>query len=223
MTPRRAMSADDPRVSTPLFTIAEAARYLHIPPTSLSRWATHYGFVTRERGQGHHASVPFVGLAEAFVLAAFRETGLPMQRIRPAIAKLRDGIGLDHALAAQALYTDGAEILYDYAESGHELGSIGDLVVVRSEQRVFVPVIDQYLKRISYDEIGWAHMLKLPAFDVANVVVDPTRAFGQPIIEGFGVRVEDVVDRYRAGETKPSIAHDFDLPVDVLDDVLRAA
>ncbi len=33
-------------------------------------------------------TVPFIGLAEGMVLAAFRETGLPLQRIRAALARL---------------------------------------------------------------------------------------------------------------------------------------
>lgn len=40
-----------------------------------------------------------------------------MQRIRPALAELERDIGIAHALASRKLYTDGAEVLYDYGES----------------------------------------------------------------------------------------------------------
>ena len=56
---------------------------------------------------GRRATVPFVGFTEAFVLGALRGAGVPMQRIRPAVAKLSAEIGLDHALASQRVYTDG--------------------------------------------------------------------------------------------------------------------
>ena len=42
-----------------------------------------------------------------------------MQRVRPALDVLAKEIGLKHALASKALYTDGAELLFDYARQGH--------------------------------------------------------------------------------------------------------
>lgn len=39
-------------------------------------------------------TIPFIGLAEAYVLASFRQAGVPMQRIRPAIRRFEEEIGL---------------------------------------------------------------------------------------------------------------------------------
>jgi hypothetical protein len=36
-----------------------------------------------------------------------------LERIRPAVARLSDEFGLDHALASQRVYTDGAELIFD--------------------------------------------------------------------------------------------------------------
>ena len=58
--------------------------------------------------------IPFVGLTEATALAAVRGSGVPMQRIRPALRELQEGLGLRHALAHKKLYTDGSELLYDF-------------------------------------------------------------------------------------------------------------
>lgn len=68
------------------------------------------------RRRGPRRVIPFIGLAEGLVLAAFRQAGVPLQRIRPAIAQLPQEPGLRHALASKSLDTDGAEVLYDYAE-----------------------------------------------------------------------------------------------------------
>lgn len=94
-------------------------------------------------------AVPFIGLAEAYALAAFRSAGVPMQRIRPAIDALARELGLAHALASRQLYTDGAEVLYDYAQHAGgtpEGESARELVVVRNNQRVFTEVVELYLK-----------------------------------------------------------------------------
>jgi len=137
--------------------------------------------------------IPFVGLAESIVLAAVRGSGVPMQRIRPALNALEREIGIEHALASRRLYSDGAELLFEYGDR-HRGSSEGDsaleLVVVRSGQ---------------------------------NVVADPTRAFGAPIFERGGVRVSDVLDRFWAGESLDDLSEDFGVPLDQLEDVLRVA
>ena len=49
---------------------------------------------TLEPARPQGVSVPFIGLAEAYIVAAFTKAGLPMQRIRPAVLWLQDHIGL---------------------------------------------------------------------------------------------------------------------------------
>jgi hypothetical protein len=110
-TPPRPLGRDDSRLSVPLFTLRESAAYLHTPVSTLHAWAQPTDgepLVTVFPRAGRRATVPFVGFAEAFVLGALRGAGVPMQRIRPAVAKLSDEIGLEHALASQCVYTDGA-------------------------------------------------------------------------------------------------------------------
>src|SRR5262249_11481989 len=147
---------------------------------------------------GGRLTIPFVGLAEGMVLAAFRETGLPLQRIRPALDRLQREVGLEHALASSDLYTDGAEVLYKYAEDEGDK-QLRLLTVVRSGQHVFHDVIDQYLKRIEYDG-GWAARLTLPITPEPLLIADPARAFGQPVFIHGGARLIDVLDRVEAGE-----------------------
>jgi uncharacterized protein (DUF433 family) len=171
-------------------------------------------------------TIPFVGLAEALVLAAVRKSGVPMQRIRPALQQLQTDIGLEHALASRKLFTDGAELLFDYGE--HHSGSEGaqlvrSLVVVRNGQRVFVEVVEAYLSRIEYAADGYAALIRVPLYEHARVVADPSRAFGLPIFERGGVRVDDVLERFWAGDPLDELSAEFGVPVEELEDVLRVA
>ncbi len=68
--------------------------------------------------------------------SVFRRAGVPLQRIRPAVAALSKEIGIAHALASERLYTDGAEVLYDYATE-HDEEHLSGLTVVRTGQREF--------------------------------------------------------------------------------------
>lgn len=212
---------NDPRLAQPLLTLREAAWNLAIPQSTFRTWTLGPLVTTIDAGR-RRASVPFIGVAEGLVLAAFRRRRVPMQRIRPAIQRLNEEIGLDHALASGGLYTDGAEVLYDYATSTDD-AEIAQLTVVRSGQRVFHEAVRDYLELITYGGDGWPTALRLPAYRSAVVVIDPTRAFGLPLFENGGARVEDVLDRWRAGESFAALADDFGVPSEEIEDAARTA
>ena len=48
-------------------------------------------------------------------------------------------------------------------------------------------------------------------------------AFGLPIVAHSGARVEDLVDRFQAGDSVAEIATDFSVPPDEVEDVIRLA
>jgi uncharacterized protein (DUF433 family) len=227
------------RFSAPLYTVAEAARYLDVPTSTLATWAK--GYRRRSAGRAHvtgapvlttvpahgrGAVIPFVGLAEGLVLTAMRSAGVPLQRIRPALTRLDEELGLKHALASRRLYTDGAEVLYDYAERGEDENAARaarELVVVRSDQRVFNEVVDSYLRRLDFADDGYARLIRLPAYEVAEVLVDPNRGFGQPIFARGGARLEDALALFRAGEPLDVVADEYGVPRTELEDAVRIA
>jgi uncharacterized protein (DUF433 family) len=221
----KTLSRDDARVARPIFTLRETAGYLGVPKSTVHEWArprAQSPLITVFPRHGREATVPFVGFAEAYVLSAFRRAGVPLQRIRPAVNVLEREIGIDHALASKRMYTDGAEVLFDYATERSE-DDLLELVVVRTGQTQFSELVRDYLQRITYGDDGWAAQVRLPIYGRADVVVDPHVAFGLPIVTNSGARVEDLVDRFLAGDTIGDIADDFDVPVDQVEDVIRVA
>lgn len=233
------MAALDPhRFEIPLYTVGAAARIVDVHHATLSTWTRSYRrggangrstltdpIITRlcpERPR--YPCIPFIGLAEALVLAAVRRSGVPMQRIRPALKVLEQEIGLKHALASRSLYTDGAELLYDYADKQSSMGEsdlVMQLVVVRSGQRVFKEAVMEYLSRIEYASDGYAARIRVPAYTKAEVVADPEMSYGSPIFARGGCRVDDVLHRFWAGESIKSLEREFGVPFDELEDVVR--
>lgn len=182
------------------------------------------GVVPALRGRpAGHASIPFVGLAEAYTLRALRNAGVPLQLIRPALAKLGAKFGLEHALASQHLYTDGIEVLYDYAfEASDSMGPSAELVVVRHGQQVFTQIVAGYLERVAY-VAGYAQAFPLPGYQHGIVMVDAARGFGQPIFARSGARVQDALDLFKAGESLRTVADEYDVPEHELEEALRVA
>jgi len=226
-------TGEELRFETPLYTVAEAARYLDVPVSTFASWA--HGYETHPKGRRsvrsgpiltatrtprRHPEVPFVGLVEGMVAAAFRRAGVSMQHIRRSLQVLQDQIGVEHALASERLYTDGATILYDYAttEQDEEV-----LTVVVTGQRVFHDVISDYLARISYASDGFAERLSLPITSKPLIECDPRRGFGRPLFIRGGAPMDDVIDRFRAGEALTEVARDFDLRPEDVEDVIRAS
>ena len=175
-----------------------------------------------ENGSSDRRSIPFIGLVEAAVVQAFRRTGLSMQRIRVALEVLARQGELEHALASEQMYSDGANVLYDYA-SRHEDQQLRllTLTVVQTGQRVFHEVIDEYLKRITFGD-EWATELILPVTERPLLRVMPGVAGGDALFMDGSAPLSAVQSRAAAGEPIESLAADFGTPAEDMREALRA-
>lgn len=213
----------DPRLAWPLFTISEAARYLDMPASTLHHWA-HPGrgripLITTSSREGARETVPFVGFAEAYVIRAATRAGVPRNRVRPGVEAVKERFAsIEYALAHSCVYTDGAEILYREVRDAAD----ADLTVATTNQTQFRKAVNSSLQLISYADDGFATRLRLPQFK-APVTVDPSVASGAPLVEHGGARVEDLIDRARAGDKPGAIARDFDVPVAEVREIVKAA
>ena len=224
----------DGRFHRRLYTVAGAARYVGMHPSTLSTWAHGYerrppGRPTVRQGpvvtalehvEGDRRTIPFIGLVEAAVVQAFRRTGLPMQRIRRALETLIAEGELEHALASRQLFSDGANVLYDYAASENDR-QLRLLTVVVSGQRVFHEVVQEYLTRITFGD-DWATELILPVTKRPLLRVIPGVAGGDPLFMAGGAPLSAVRSRAAAGEPTESIAADYETPVADVAEALRA-
>jgi uncharacterized protein (DUF433 family) len=102
-------------------------------------------------------------------------------------------------------------------------GPARDLVVVRNDQRVFNEVVAACLQRVEFGPEGYPRLIHLPAYEVADIVVDPERGFGQPIFARGGTRLEDALALFRVGEPLDVVAEEYGVPRDQLEDVVRIA
>jgi uncharacterized protein (DUF433 family) len=229
----------DLRFDVALYTLTEASRCIMVPRPTLTTWieGNEWRPAGRSRlskppivtafnapGRGY-ARLPFVGITEVYVLNAFRRAGVPMQRVRSSVDWLVENVG-PHALASKDLYTDGADVLWHFAQQAGE-GSPDDqvvkaLIVPRSGHYVFKEIVQHYLKQISFGRDNYAEMIRLAQYGDANVVLDPYRGYGQPVFDKSGAKVADALGRLRAGETFGSVAEDFGVTEAELRDALTA-
>ena len=231
---RRRDAIKDDRFTRRLYTVSAAARLVGMSPSTLRTWSHGYTrtfegrppvmqgpVITSLNGASSDSrSIPFVGLVEATVVQAFRNTGLPMQRIRRALEVLASQGELQHALASHQLYSDGAHVLYDYAQKHHDR-QLRLLTVVQTGQRVFHEVIHEYLTRITFGD-EWATELILPVTERRLLRVLPDVAGGDALFMHGGAPLSAVRSRVLAGEPLRSIAADFGTPAEDMREALCA-
>ena len=233
---RRRSVIEDERFTRRLYTVSRAARLVGMSPSTLRTWSHGYEKTFKDRprvtqgpvitaignGSSDRRSIPFIGLVEATVVQAFRMTGLPMQRIRRALEELAQQGELEHALASRQMYSDGANVLYDYAHRHRDQQlRLLTLTVVQTGQRVFHEVIDEYLKRITFGD-EWATELILPVTKRHLLRVVPGVAGGDALFMDGGAPLSDVQSRVAAGEPIESIAVDYGTPAEDMRDALCA-
>lgn len=222
--PQRVLVLENEVYTTPLYSQAEAAWIVGVPANTFRNWAHGYAYKTTTEQivskdplitlapVHNRMRVPFLGLAEAYVLDVLRRAGIPMVRIRPAVESLKRGMGLPYALLSERLMTDGVEVLYDFIGDEEESaeGRVGLAVVRGDKQVVFREVVEQYLQSVGY-ESGFATSLQPRRFGEGVLSIDPKRNAGQLSFAESGVRLEDVLRRLRAGEPLTEVARDFEL------------
>ncbi|WP_245865578.1 DUF433 domain-containing protein [Prauserella marina] len=207
----------DVRFDRPLMTMSDAGRHLGIPRQTFHRWARGY-----ERGgpllhvigtdSMRRATVPFVALAEAWVLEGLRQAGVHPQRIRPALKQLQKEFGREYVLVSPALVTDGISVLWDFSRTKAGAG----LIEGGTGQTVIREIVQDYLTYVGFGADEYPNLLKLKPFEPAKVVVDPYRSSGQPVFEGTGVKVANVAAMLKAGEDPAVVAEEHGVGLDAV-------
>ena len=206
--------------SKPILTARETARYLGMPESTLDVWLLDQGKAPLvhavQPDRRGWPRVPFVGVIEAYVLRALRDLRLPMDQIREAADVVRQEFDDPYALAHRRVVTDGVALFVKMADESY--------VRAPDRQLAISTVLKEHLKQIDWGADGNARRLHLRDFPAAaDVIIDPRFGWGAPVLATTKVKVEDLVSLWRNGERFTTIAEEYGLTVDVVEDVLRRA
>ncbi|OFW02107.1 MAG: hypothetical protein A3I61_03785 [Acidobacteria bacterium RIFCSPLOWO2_02_FULL_68_18] len=202
----------------PAYGLAEAARYLKLPPATLRAWTFGRPYPTAS-GEGHFpplirpaSSRPpllsFSNLIEAHVLRALRtEHGVSVKAVRDAARFAERKLQINRLLLSQELRTKAGDIFLDRYGELINLSASGQLAMRH--------VLDAHLRRVV-----WEHKLPIrlypfvsgqPADATMPIAIDPRIAFGRPVVASRGVSTAAIVARIDAGEPLPEVAADYEL------------
>ncbi|MBW4521978.1 MAG: DUF433 domain-containing protein [Scytolyngbya sp. HA4215-MV1] len=201
----------------PTYPIADAARYLSIPIGTLRSWL-HGRYYPVEEGKRYFepliqrpntttSQLSFTNLVEAHVLRVIRQVhGVRLDKVRTALDYIDQRFNIPHPLARIEFQTDGINLFIE---------SVGRLINVSEHgQLAMQAVLEHLLERIEWDENGIAARLfpvtRMKDQDAPKVlVIDPSISFGRPVLIGTGIPTAILAERYKAGESIDTLAHDY--------------
>lgn len=210
-------------LNTPAYPIGEAARYLRVSPATLRSWFIGRPYPT-SRGvsqfrplivpsQREPAALSFSNLIEAHVLRALRtEHGVPLAAVRQALDYAEKQLKIEHLLLREELRASGGELF---------LERFGELVNLSASGQLAVrEIFDAHLSRVEWGDLKAATRLYpfvlSELADAKPIVIDPTIAFGRPVIDRAFVATRSIVERIDAGENIGDIAADYEVSVDAV-------
>jgi uncharacterized protein (DUF433 family) len=234
--PKDIYGGRDPR-DIPAYSVIEAAGFLRLPPTTLHHWVHGQDYRTRDGKRrakpviriptGRPPTLTFWNLAEAHVLAGIRrEHGVSLQSTRKALDYVGRELGHDHALIRQDFLTDGINLFVERLEKlADEDAGVRSLINASAHGQLAArQLLEGALARVSRDTKGlieriypWVKKLDEPR----RVEIDPRRAFGRPVVVGTRVPVEDLAERFAAGDRQEDIAREFRLDPGLVEGVLQ--
>jgi uncharacterized protein (DUF433 family) len=209
-------------VGVGLYSYPEAARILGVPAPKLRRWAgdyrpraegterLHKPVIVRHLGKGQ-PMLTFVELMELYFVKLFRAEGVSMPTIRKAAEEAARRFGTSHPFAVQRFDTDGHRIFATLRENAREERVVEEL---GRGQLVFDTVARSFFRKLDYPDDG-AVRRYWPLGHEGRVVLDPQRAFGQPIDAESGVPTRALYEAVLAdgGQPPEAVAKWFDVPL----------
>jgi len=207
-----------------LYSIPQVDRVLGLTGGTARRWIEGY-----ERGGRRYPPlirtevsgeelITWGEFVETRLLSEYREAGVPIVHMRPAIEKLREEFDSRYPLAHARPFLDveGRELVMR-AQTDVGLERPLQLVVVRNNQLVVADRARQFVESVEYkdDIVERLH----PAPDLREVVIDPLRQFGEPVVRS--VPTEVIAEQVRAGDPPEMIMDLYELSRKQVDAALR--
>lgn len=216
-------------VGVGLYSLADAAKLLRAPPRNIRRWMG--GYVYKDAvGDAHRmpplwkADLPeaddkielsFRDLIELRFVKAFVDAGIGLKAIRNCLEYARSCVDSDRPFSSGQFRTDGRTIFLESLERAGE----PRLLDLRRKQYVFKQVVDHSFKDLDLENDAVARWR--PFHGKSSIVVDPERAFGQPIAASFGVPTVVLADAVRAEGSEARVARLFEVSPSVVRDAVR--
>ena len=204
-----------------IYTVQEAARLTGVPSRRIRRWLRGYVYrrdeVRFDVPAVWHAQIQpidgatalgFLDLMEARFVDAFRRSGVSWNTIRLAAERAREIFEQDHPFSTRRFRTDGRRIFAEFIEKPAERKLLDLVKSQYAFHKIVSPSLYAGVEFSVRDEvIRW-----FPDWPKQQIVIDPHRAFGRPIVVREGVPTEVLAKAFEAEDSLERVAKWFAVP-----------
>lgn len=198
------------RLGIGVYGVPEASRLAHINSRTAGRWFSEKGKTTRKlqpdyKRVGNRYAASFLDLIDLMVFARLREQQVPFSVIWRCYRRMASDFG-PHPFCGHRLQTDGVGVFRDYLDQ-HGEWQVED---ASDRQAAIGKILRPFLTRVDY------HDAMAVRWRIADgVVIDPTTAFGKPVVQGSGITTSILASAYYANGKDYEVVSDLyeiDLP-----------
>lgn len=212
-----------------MYGLFQVDRLLGLPGGTSQRWidgytrgGKSYQPVVRQETTGSEIAT-WGEFVETRLLSQYRDAGVPLIRMRPAVEALREELGTPYPLASARTWLGvaGRELVQEVQDRVGLERRLA-LVVVRTGQVIeWTDPADAFRRSVEWTGEGDDQQVARlrPISDIEHVVIVPLRGFGEPVVRG--VRTEIIRELLQAGETADQIAEVYELPRSQVDAAVR--
>ena len=214
-----------------LYTFQEASKLSNTSPQELRRWLKGYNYKAHnsdkrvnsaplwqtELAEYEVEGVSFHDLLEVRFVQAFRKHGVSLKTIRLASQQAREMFNHPYPFTCRRFETDGRTIFASALEATGET----QLLDLPKRQFAFTKIIEPSLYRgieFGRDDLAarWYPVLRSKA-----IVLDPSIAFGKPIVTQGHIRTSILYEAFKAEENKQFVAKLYEVPVNAVEAAIR--
>ena len=215
----------------PCYSARDAARILALPLSTVRNWSFgQSGKLHGAQRRRFPAVIPaadprgrilsFANLCELHVLSAIRrDHRVSLPTVRKSLEYVKDQLGSRRPLLEQEFLTNGVSLFVEHALQLVNASQDGQ-TALRGE-------FERALARIERDRRGQPIRLfpytrsRGVTEDQRIIAIDPTVAFGQPMLARAGVKTEVIDSRFNAGDTPADMAADYGVSEEDIHEALR--
>ncbi len=198
-----------------VYSVSEAARLTGVSSSRIRRWLRGYSFSSggsaktsaplwqRQLAYEDSLILSFRDLLEVRFIDAFRRHGVSWKSIRVAAECASEIVHDSYPFSTRRFKTDGRSI---FAEILQETGDESLLDLVKSQYE-FKSIVEPFLfEGLEFSALGIEPVRWWPLGRDRRVVVDPERAFGQPIVDPESVPTSVLARAFRAEGSVQAVA-----------------
>ncbi|MGU3664769.1 DUF433 domain-containing protein [Methylobacterium sp. A49B] len=217
-----------PALGLGFYTAPEAARLLRMPARTINRWLGGYTYsldgqqrrmpplwLPELPANDQHLELGFRDLIELRFVQAFVREQVDLRVIRRCLRTAREVVQDPRPFSTRRFKTDGRTIFLESLKVDGET----EMIDLTRGQYVIRAVLERTFRDLDIE--GDVVTRWRPFAGRDSIVIDPRRAFGQPIASGTGVPTVALSDAVKAEGSVERVARLYEVPADVVRDAVR--